>query len=89
MASKRISPDEAFELGDVVETDYSGKVTRHIVTNRFLTRNSQSGVTYTLYPAVPKSGGKDAKIDHGWFRRIARIEFDENDRPYAIRDKTE
>lgn len=87
--ARRIDPADAFELGDVVETDYSGKLTRHIVTNRFLTRNSQGGVTYTLLPAVPKSGGKEARIDHGWFKRIARIEFDENNKPYAIRDKTE
>lgn len=89
MASRRISPDEAFELGDVVETDFSGELTKHIITDRFLSHGSQSGVVYRLHPAVPKSGGKASKIDHGWFKRIARIEFDENNKPYAVRDKTE
>lgn len=72
---RRIDPKEAFEICDVVETDYSGKVTRHIVAERFKTRNCDSGVTYRLVPTVPKSGGKDSKIDHAWFKRIGRIEM--------------
>lgn len=68
-----IDPKDAFEVMDVVETDYSGKWTTHIVMGRFLTRNCQTGVTYQVLPAVPKSGGKESKIDHGWFTRIGRI----------------
>jgi hypothetical protein len=60
---------------DVVETDYSGKITRHIVAERFRTRSCQSGVTYRVVPTVPRSGGKDSKIDHDWFRRIGHIEM--------------
>lgn len=71
----RIQPEDAFELCDVVETDYSGKVTRHIIWERFLVRNSQSGVCYRLVPQVPKSEGKHSKIDHAWFRRIGRLEM--------------
>jgi hypothetical protein len=70
-----IGVNEAFELCDVVETDFSGKVTRHIVIERFKTRNCQSGVTYHVVPEVPKSGGKDAKMDHHWFKRIGRLEM--------------
>jgi hypothetical protein len=66
---------EAFKVCDVVETDFGGKITRHIVAERFKTRNCQSGVTYRVVPAVPKSGGKESKIDHDWFRRIGRIEI--------------
>jgi hypothetical protein len=71
----RLQPEDAFKHFDVVETDFSGKVTRHIVAERFKTRNCQSGITYHVVPAVPKSGGKDAKMDHHWFRRIGRIEM--------------
>jgi len=71
----RLHPEEAFRVLDVVETDYSGKTTRHIVTERFRTRNCQSGVTYRVVPAVPKSGGKDSKIDHDWFKRIGQLEM--------------
>lgn len=74
--ARRIRDSEAFEVCDVVSTDYSGKITTHIVMERFKTRNSQTGVTYKVVPQVPKSGGKDAKIDHGWFRRLGCVRFD-------------
>lgn len=83
----RIGRDDAYELGDVVETDYSGKVTRHIITDRFLVRNSQTGVCYRVHPAVPKSEGKQAKIDHGWFTRIGWVDIDENRKFKFIPDK--
>lgn len=69
-----ISPEDAFEICDVVETDFSGKVTRHVIVERFRSRNCQSGVTYKVAPAVPKSGGKDAMMDHHWFKRVGRID---------------
>lgn len=75
-----IRPEDAFLPLDVVETDYSGKTTRHIVAERFRTRNCQSGVTYRVVPTVPKSGGKDSKIDHDWFKRIGYIRLDANKR---------
>ena len=71
----RIRPEDAFLPLDVVETGFGGKITRHIVAERFKTRNCQSGVTYRVVPAVPRSGGKDSKIDHDWFRRIGHIEM--------------
>lgn len=74
-----IRPEDAFQVLDVVETDYSGKVTRHIVIERFRTRNCQSGVTYRVVPAVPKSGSKNSKIDHDWFKRVAKIVIDGSD----------
>jgi hypothetical protein len=67
--------EDALLTLDVVETGFSGKITRHIVVERFKTRNCQSGVTYRVVPAVPRSGGKDSKIDHDWFRRIGHIEM--------------
>jgi hypothetical protein len=73
--SKRIADSEAFEVCDVVETDYSGKITRHIIIERFKTRNSQTGVTYKVAPHVPKSGGPNSKIDHDWFKRIGYLRF--------------
>lgn len=74
--SRRIAPSEAFEVCDVVETDFSGHVTRHIVIERFKTRNCESGVTYQLLPPVPKSGGRESRVDHHWFKRIGCIRFD-------------
>lgn len=70
----RLQTGDAFEIGDVVETDFSGKVTRHIIAERFKSRNCQSGVTYKVTPAVPKSGGKDAMMDHYWFKKVGRID---------------
>jgi hypothetical protein len=81
----RIDPKAAFQVCDVVETDYSGKATRHIIWERFLTRNGQSGVCYRVVPPVNKSGGKRAKIDHGWFRRIGSFALDPSDQLVFIR----
>lgn len=63
-----ISDSEAFEVGVLVETDFSGKVTRHRIKARYKVRNCESGVMYTVEPRVPKSGG--GKVDHGWFKRV-------------------
>lgn len=73
--SRRIALSEAFKVCDVVETGFGGKITRHIVVERFKSRGCESGVTYRLVPTVPKSGGKESKIDHNWFRRIGHIEI--------------
>lgn len=78
----RITQDQAFEVFDVVETDYSGKTTMHIIAERFLVRNSQTGVCYRVVPQVPKSGGIKSKIDHAWFTRLGQLQFDKNDKPY-------
>lgn len=85
----RIDPSMAFEVCDVVETNFSGKVTRHIIWERFLTRNSQSGVCYKVTPQVKKSESKSSKIDHGWFTRIGRLDLNANDDIVFIPDKAE
>lgn len=74
----RVSDADAFNLLDFVETDFSGRLTRHIITARFKVLNSQTGIVYEVLPRVPKSGeaGRVARLDHGWFKRIGRIEFD-------------
>ena len=71
----RIADSEAFDVLDIVETDYSGKMTRHIIRARFKVRNSQTGVVYEVSPPVPKSGygGRVARIDHAWFKRVGRL----------------
>lgn len=71
----KINDHEAFNVLDIVETDFSGKLTRHIVTSRFKVRNSQTGVVYEVSPPVPKSGegGRVARIDHAWFKRVGRL----------------
>ncbi len=66
-----MSDNEAFKVGDVVETDFSGRMTQHIIAARFKVRNSQTGVVYEVVPRVPKSG---SRIDHGWFNRIGYLE---------------
>lgn len=71
-----ISREEAFNELDLVETDFSGRWTAHIIRARYLTRGCESGVTYQVVPAVPKSGGIDAKIDHKWFTRVGRVVLD-------------
>lgn len=86
---RRIHPTEAFEICDVVETDFSGQVTRHIVIERFMTRNSESGVTYQLLPEVPKSGGRESKVDHHWFKRVGCIRFNSKDKIVFVPDKSE
>ena len=70
----RIKAEQAFSVLDVVETDFSGPFTRHVVVERFKSRNCQSGVTYNVLPPVPKSGGKTAMLDHYWFRHVGRID---------------
>lgn len=71
----RLPDSEAFNLLDVVETDFSGRPTKHIVVARFKVRNSQTGVTYEVCPSVPKSseGNRVGRLDHAWFRRIGNI----------------
>jgi hypothetical protein len=85
----RITRDQAFEACDVVETDFSGKITRHIIAERFLVRNSQTGVCYRVVPPVPKAGGATSKIDHGWLTRVGRIVPDKDGKIEFIPDKHE
>jgi hypothetical protein len=74
--------EDAFNVLDVVETDYSGKVTSHIVMGRFRSRNCETGITYRVIPPVPKSSGRDAKIDHNWFKRVGRFYMDSGEIKY-------
>ena len=60
---------EAFRLHDVVQTDYSGKLTQHRIVGRYKVRNSQTGICYRVEPKVPKSG--HGLIDHGWFTKVS------------------
>ena len=66
---------EAFNLLDFVETDFTGKSTRHIIVARFKVVNSQTGIAYEVLPQVPGSGegGRVARIDHDWFERIGSL----------------
>lgn len=70
-----IADRDAFNVLDIVETNYSGKLTRHIITSRYKVRNSQTGVVYEVAPPVPRSGDGDrvARIDHAWFKRVGRL----------------
>jgi hypothetical protein len=54
------------QVGMKVKTDFSGKITHHTIVEIDRTRQSQSGVMFTVQPPVPKSGGK-AWIDADWF----------------------
>ena len=75
----RIKDEDAFQVGDAVETDYSGSATRHIIKARFKVRNSQSGVMYEVTPRVPKSFDKDhqnPRLDHGWLRPARNLDAD-------------
>lgn len=54
-------------LGKVVTTEFSGKITKHTITDRSTLHRSQSGVTFQVTPPVPKSGGQYAWIDADWF----------------------
>lgn len=72
----RISDDQAFKVCDIVETDFTGKPTRHIVSARYKVR-SQSGVVYDVIPKVKGSGEGDrlGRLDHGWFKKVGHISF--------------
>ena len=48
----RIADSEAFDVLDIVETDYSGKLTRHIISARFKVKSGQTGVAYEVVPKV-------------------------------------
>lgn len=54
------------QVGMKVKTDFSGKTTTHTIVEIDKTRQSQSGVMFTVQPAVPKSGGE--WIDADWFQ---------------------
>lgn len=72
----RISDDQAFKVCDIVETDFSGKPTRHIVSARYKVQ-SQSGVVYDVIPGVKGSGegARPGRLDHGWFKKVGHISF--------------
>lgn len=71
----RINDHEAFDVLDIVETNYSGRLTRHIVAARFKARKSQSGIAYEVVPTVRGSdaNGTPGRLDHGWFKRVGRL----------------
>lgn len=84
----RIRDSDAFEQCDVVETDFSGSVTRHIIVARYKTR-SQSGVCYDVVPLVKGSGEgvRRGRLDHGWFKRVGRLKFDHTGKIEFVPDK--
>jgi hypothetical protein len=65
----RLPDHEAFSVSDVVQTDFSGKLTRHRIVGRYKVRNSQTGICYRVAPKIPKSG--PGLIDHGWFEKVS------------------
>lgn len=52
-------------IGAQVDTDYSGKVTRHTVTQIESPFRSESGIGVRVEPVVSKSDG--GVIDWNWF----------------------
>lgn len=60
----------AFEIGDEVETPFTGEWTRHRVVGRFRTKFSKSKVVYVVDPPVhPATRMLSGKMDAAWFRR--------------------
>jgi hypothetical protein len=58
------------KIGVHVTTDFSGRVTRHVITGRCAVPNSQSGILLRVDPSVPKSSGLNAWIDAAWFTPV-------------------
>lgn len=59
-----------FNIGEEVETPFTGVWTRHRIVGRFRTKFSQSKVVYILDPPVhPATKVLGGKIDAAWFRR--------------------
>lgn len=59
----------AFNIGDEVETSFSGKWTKHRIVARFRTKYSQSRVVYIVDPPVHQATSiTGGKIDAAWFR---------------------
>lgn len=59
-----------FDIGDEVETPFSGEWTRHKVVARFRSKFFQSKVCYIVEPRVPKQGLMlGGKMDAAWFRK--------------------
>lgn len=54
-------------VGTKVTTDFSGKVTKHVITAKTTDIPSNSGVCFQVSPAVPKSGGIDGWLSADWF----------------------
>lgn len=73
----RISDSQAFKVCDIVETDFNGKPSRHIVAARYRVPNSESGICYMLIPPVhpPHEGGHPTRIDHAWLKKVGHISF--------------
>lgn len=69
---------ESFAVGEWVETNYSGKITTHIIIGKKRMR-SQSGVGYDVQPKLrlwrdktnPYDEWPHEHYDAGWFRRCA------------------
>jgi hypothetical protein len=64
---RALDTKELMRIGDKVQTDFSGKITDHVVVATRATRSCQSGLMVQVKPPIPKSGGGDAWIDAGWF----------------------
>ena len=58
----------AFEIGETVETPFTGSWTRHRIVERFRSKHGQSGVVYRVDPPVHPNIGS-AKMDAAWFRK--------------------
>jgi len=56
--------------GDLVTTDFSGRVTTHRITRRHTGVVSQSRIMFDVDPPVPRSSG--GPIDADWFEPIPK-----------------
>lgn len=59
------APSRKLQVGSLVKTDFSGKWTKHEITERQDGPGSQSGVQFKVKPVVPNSTG--GWLDAGWF----------------------
>lgn len=55
----------SIDIGEIVKTSYSGKVTEHVVTAKKDNMPSESRLCFIVKPSVPKSG--DGWMDSKWF----------------------
>ena len=65
----------AIKVGDMVDTDFTGKITRHRVTERETKNTSQTGCMLRVAPIVERSTdagnpfvGSNPWLDSAWFR---------------------
>jgi hypothetical protein len=60
-------PARYVPVGTEVTTTYSGKTTKHLITEKIKSKGSQSGVLFNVSPMVPKSYGP---LDADWFSLV-------------------